>query len=78
MGKILIEIKDSGSGIKPEDMGKIFEPFFSTRRQGTGLGLAISKQLIESHLGCIQIHSVPGKGTTVLVYLPIRQEKFIS
>jgi two-component system NtrC family sensor kinase len=78
MGQIIMTIIDRGAGIKPEDRGKIFEPFFSTRRQGTGLGLAISKQLIESHLGSIQIQSVPGKGTTVRVSFPIRQEEYIS
>ena len=72
--ELVMEVEDQGTGIKPEDREKVFEPFFSTRRQGTGLGLAITKQIIDAHMGTIQISSVPGKGTTVRVYLPIRQD----
>ena len=73
---VMIRFQDSGEGISREDREKVFEPFFSTRKQGTGLGLAISKQLIEAHLGTIEITSIPGKGTTVYVYLPIKQEGY--
>ena len=72
--QVVVEFSDSGTGIDPENREKIFEPFFSTRRRGTGLGLAISKQIVEAHLGSIEISSVPGKGTDVRVYLPIKQE----
>ena len=73
---VMMLFQDSGVGISRENRGKVFEPFFSTRRHGTGLGLAISKQLIEAHLGSIEISSIPGKGTTVHVYLPIKQDGY--
>ena len=71
---VVISFIDSGTGIDPANSEKIFEPFFSTRRRGTGLGLAISKQIVEAHLGTIEIHSTPGKGTEVRVCLPVKQE----
>ncbi len=73
---VLMLFQDSGEGISREHRQKVFEPFYSTRRQGTGLGLAISKQLVEAHLGSIEITSIPGKGTTVYVYLPIKQDGY--
>jgi two-component system NtrC family sensor kinase len=68
--------QDSGEGISQENKQKVFEPFFSTRKHGTGLGLAISKQLVEAHLGSIEITSIPGKGTKIFVYLPIKQDGY--
>lgn len=68
-GKITISIKDNGIGIKRENIDRIFEPFFTTRKEGTGLGLSICKKLIEDHGGGIEIQSVEGGGTTVLLTL---------
>lgn len=68
--------EDSGEGISQENKQKVFEPFFSTRKHGTGLGLAISKQLVEAHLGSIEITSIPGKGTKIFVSLPIKQDGY--
>ena len=73
---VMMLFQDSGVGISRENREKVFEPFFSTRKHGTGLGLAISKQLIEAHLGSIEIASIPGKGTAVYVYLPIKQDGY--
>jgi len=73
---ILMSFQDSGEGIGGEARERVFEPFYSTRRHGTGLGLAISKQLVEAHLGSIEITSIPGKGTTVYVSLPIKQNGY--
>ena len=73
---VMMLFQDSGVGISRENREKVFEPFFSTRKHGTGLGLAISKQLIEAHLGSIEITSIPGKGTAVYVYLPIKQDGY--
>ncbi|MEE4167154.1 MAG: cache domain-containing protein [Desulfocapsaceae bacterium] len=73
---VMLTFQDSGVGISRENIQKVFEPFYSTRRHGTGLGLAISKQLVEAHLGSIDISSTPGKGTTVYVYLPIKQDGY--
>jgi two-component system, NtrC family, sensor kinase len=72
-----IEIEDSGVGIPRENLKRIFEPFFTTKPvgQGTGLGLSISYGIIEQHQGKIHVTSVPSKGTTFTVRLPIFQEK---
>ncbi|MFA5149686.1 MAG: PAS domain S-box protein [Candidatus Omnitrophota bacterium] len=68
-----IVISDTGCGIKESDIGRIFEPFFSTKKEtgGTGLGLAISKAIIESHRGTIEIKSRYGEGTSAIISLPI-------
>lgn len=61
---------DTGPGIAPEDLGKIFEPFYSTKRQGLGLGLSICYDIIQRHQGHIEVSSIPGKGTIFEVWLP--------
>lgn len=69
---IVISFHDSGIGIKPEDMGRIFEPFFSTKPEvkGTGLGLSVSYGIIKRHGGKIEVESEPGKGAVFTVTLP--------
>jgi two-component system, NtrC family, sensor kinase len=76
-GAVEIEIEDNGVGIAKENLKRIFEPFFTTKPigQGTGLGLSISYGIIEQHEGKISVASVPEKGTTFTVRLPIFQEK---
>jgi two-component system, sporulation sensor kinase E len=66
-----IVFKDTGIGIKKEDLPKIFDPFFSRKEKGVGLGLSISAQIIETHRGEVSVESEPGKGTTFYVRLPI-------
>jgi phosphoserine phosphatase RsbU/P len=66
-----VEIADTGSGIPPEVLEKIFQPFYSTKPKGSGLGLAISQKIIEAHHGRIAIDSEPGKGTRVSILLKI-------
>ena len=68
---VRVMIGDSGPGIKPEILEKIFTPFFTTKTQGTGLGLAICRQLIEQQGGTLDIRSRVGEGTRVLIHLPI-------
>jgi PAS domain S-box-containing protein len=68
---ILITVKDTGIGIPPENMEKLFEPLFTTRTKGIGLGLAVSKKLIEANGGRIEVQSEPGKGSTFTVWLPL-------
>jgi two-component system sensor kinase FixL len=70
-GSIEIRISDEGIGIHEKDLLHIFEPFFTTRERGFGLGLAISYKLIEAHGGEMWADSVPGKGTTFFVRLPL-------
>ncbi len=74
--KVAIQIRDSGVGIKPEDLDHIFEPFFSTKPEvtGTGLGLAVSYGIIKKHQGDIKVKSEVGKGTTFTIILPIDVE----
>ncbi len=71
----VITVKDSGSGIKPEQKASIFNPFFTTKADGTGLGLSILYNIIKRHGGTISCESEPGKGTTFTIELPaIREE----
>ncbi|MFV0438400.1 MAG: cache domain-containing protein [Desulfopila sp.] len=67
-----ISIRDSGSGISPENMDKLFDPFFTTKPvgKGTGLGLAVSAGIIQRHGGSIAVKSQPGSGTTFTIWLP--------
>jgi signal transduction histidine kinase len=64
-----IEFEDTGEGIMPENLEKVFEPYFTTKEVGIGLGLAITKRIIEEHNGEIRIESQPLKGTTVKIKL---------
>ncbi|MGA9347446.1 MAG: response regulator [Anaerolineae bacterium] len=70
-GFIVTEFKDTGCGIPEENLGRLFEPLFTTKAKGIGLGLAVSKQLVEAHEGTIEVESQVGKGTTFRVRLPI-------
>jgi PAS domain S-box-containing protein len=69
---LVIEFSDTGIGIEPEDLPKLWEPFFTTKPEGkgTGLGLLICRRIVEEHRGTISIESLPGKGTTVRIVLP--------
>lgn len=68
-----ITIKDTGCGIAEEEMDRIFTPYFTTKSKGSGLGLAISQKIIEDHHGLLKIESSPGKGTTMIVSLPLHR-----
>jgi signal transduction histidine kinase/putative methionine-R-sulfoxide reductase with GAF domain len=68
-----LSIRDSGVGIPPEDMDKLFDPFFSTKEGGIGLGLSIAHRIIDQHHGKIEVTSNPNEGTIFTVYLPIDQ-----
>lgn len=69
-GQWRIDVADRGPGVAPEDLTRVFEPFFTTRRAGSGLGLAIGRNIIEGLGGTITMHSEPGRGATVTVVLP--------
>jgi len=73
--QIKVKIQDTGPGIPPEIMGKLFNPFFTTKEKGTGLGLAISYGIIERHSGKIDIETKLGNGSTFIVSLPISAEE---
>ena len=71
---VVVSIKDHGSGIPPEALGKIFDPYFSTKmmgdQRGMGLGLSIANSIIEKHEGRIVVHAPPGEGAIFHVFLP--------
>jgi signal transduction histidine kinase len=72
---VIIEVQDSGCGIPPEHLSKIFEPFFSTIKDGSGLGLAVSYGIVRNHQGELTVASEPGKGTCFTITLPMAQWK---
>ena len=74
-GSIQINIRDTGEGIPPESLSRIFDPFYSTKENGTGLGLAIVYRAINDHGGKIEVKSRTGKGTNFLISLPVFFEK---
>lgn len=65
-----ISVQDNGKGISPEDMGQLFDPFFSTKETGMGMGLSISQTIIQEHSGKIRVESFPGKGSLFSIELP--------
>jgi signal transduction histidine kinase len=75
-----IRITDTGVGIPAERLRHIFEPFYTTKRPdeeghgGTGLGLSLCRQIIEQHHGRIRVESLPGKGSTFTVKLPLKPD----
>jgi signal transduction histidine kinase len=74
---VIVDIQDTGIGIPPTVQEKVFRIGFSDWRngkKGSGLGLYVARRNIENHSGCIKMTSAPGKGTTVIVYLPIQSE----
>jgi two-component system, LuxR family, sensor kinase FixL len=70
-GHCQITVQDSGPGIPPDVLEKIFTPFFTTKARGTGLGLPTAKRIIEAHSGTISVMCPPGGGTTVALELPL-------
>lgn len=68
---VCLQVKDTGSGITPENIDKIFDPFYSTRFTGRGLGLSVTMGILKAHKGCITINSSIGKGSTFRVFLPL-------
>ncbi len=67
--QVAIEVRDNGSGIPPEILGEVFEPFYTTKPSGTGLGLSISRRLAQLNGGSLELESAPGEGTTARLLL---------
>ena len=67
---VAVSFRDTGPGIAPEDLGRIFEPYHSSKAEGSGLGLMIVQRIIREHGGQIEVHSEPRKGTTFTIFLP--------
>lgn len=70
-GSITLSVRDSGSGIAPELLPKLFQPLFTTKPRGIGLGLVVVKNLTEANGGTVQVKSEPGQGTTFALVLPV-------
>lgn len=71
---VTVRVKDQGVGISKELLGRIGEPFYSSKEKGTGLGMTVSFKIVQSHNGTIRFDSEPNKGTEVIVQLPIKHE----
>jgi signal transduction histidine kinase len=69
-GYVVIAVSDAGSGITPDQMPRLFDPFFSTKKEGMGLGLPIARSLVEAHGGRIWAENAPGRGATFQFTLP--------
>jgi CheY-like chemotaxis protein len=75
---VVLRVSDTGTGISSEDIGRIFEPFYTKKkmgRSGTGLGLAIVWGTVKDHKGYIDLQSTEGKGTTVNLYFPVTRQE---
>ncbi len=73
--QVCISVEDNGPGIKPEELQKIFEPFYTTRSQGTGLGLSVVKTVAQAHQGKVEVTNKPEGGAVFSIYLPIKLNK---
>ncbi|HHT9127792.1 MAG TPA: two-component system sensor histidine kinase NtrB, partial [Candidatus Wujingus californicus] len=75
---IEIVISDTGMGIPPHTLDKIFEPFYTTKTEGTGLGLAMVQRIVDDHGGTVDVKSKEGNGTTFFIKLPVGNEKWVE
>jgi two-component system NtrC family sensor kinase len=75
---VTVEVSDSGCGILPEHLSKIFDPFFSTKPKGTGLGLAVTFGIVQKHGGQIHVESQPGLGTGIFLNFPVPTEEAVT
>jgi signal transduction histidine kinase len=73
-GRASIIIQDTGIGVPKENLSRLFEPFFSTKSAGLGLGLAMTRRVVEEHGGKVDFQSLEGKGSTITISLPVRNE----
>jgi PAS domain S-box-containing protein len=69
-GWVRMAIADTGPGISAEELSKMFDPFYTTKRSGTGLGLSVSYGIIQDHHGTVDVQSIPGRGTTFVLAFP--------
>jgi signal transduction histidine kinase len=68
---LIVQVTDTGRGMKPDEIAAAFEPYFSTKDTGVGLGLALTHKIVSDHGGSITLESAPGRGTTARVVLPL-------
>ncbi len=74
---LILDVSDTGMGIPPSQLPRLFEAFHTTKKGGTGLGLATTRRIIEEHGGHISVESQPGRGTNFRVELPLRDKEVI-
>lgn len=72
--QLLLEIKDTGCGMTPEQLAQVFEPFYTTKSRGLGLGMPYARRVVELHRGSIRLESKPSAGTKVEIRLPLTEE----
>jgi signal transduction histidine kinase len=72
---VWVSVTDTGGGIPEEQMRRIFEPFYTTKKKGTGLGLMIVQRIVRAHEGRIELESHVGRGTTFRVWLPLHERR---
>ena len=72
---VAIAFHDTGKGIEPEEMGRIFDPYFTTKQEGSGLGLMIVQRIIQDHGGILEVASKPGEGTRFTLSLPLAERR---
>jgi len=70
-GQAEVSFADTGPGISPENLEKVFQPLFTTKTKGFGFGLATAKIIVEKHGGTVDVRSEPGKGTVFSIRLPV-------
>jgi signal transduction histidine kinase len=72
---VWVSVTDTGGGIPQEQLNRIFEPFYTTRKKGTGLGLMIVQRIVRAHGGRIDLESHVGRGTTFRIWLPLHERR---
>ncbi|MGD0746156.1 MAG: ATP-binding protein, partial [Verrucomicrobiota bacterium] len=72
---VWVSVTDTGGGIPPEQINRIFEPFYTTKHKGTGLGLMIVQRIVRAHGGRIELESHVGRGTTFRIWLPLHERR---
>ena len=70
-----VSVTDTGGGIPEEQVSRIFEPFYTTKKKGTGLGLMIVQRIVRAHEGRIELESHVGRGTTFRIWLPLHERR---
>jgi signal transduction histidine kinase len=68
--RVELRIEDTGEGIAPENLGRIFDLYFTTKDHGTGIGLSMVFRIVQMHDGEVEVQSTPGRGTTFTLLLP--------
>jgi signal transduction histidine kinase len=73
--EVWVSVGDTGGGIPQEQINRIFEPFYTTKKKGSGLGLMIVQRIVRAHNGRIELDSRVGRGTTFRIWLPLHERK---